>query len=139
VTRGLAKAQAEAILDDIFAAALRERRELTAGELMGAIGLKRTSINATYPHVNARRKAHNSAIMPSQTAPRSGGNEHEKEIRRLREMNAGLRSQLDEERSRSEQYAKVIRHLSLENYDLKHSDRRVTDARDRFGRSSKEA
>ncbi|MCS6559091.1 hypothetical protein NYQ31_11840 [Curtobacterium flaccumfaciens] len=121
----------DAILDAIFASAASEGRKLGAAELMHAIGLQRTSIYSTFAHVNVRRIEHNqrlTAEQPSHAAP----------ARRAREdahaaTVARLTSQLERERARSEQYAQVIRRLTIANHELQYGGGVVTDGRHRFG------
>lgn len=132
MTRGSVSAQAEEIIDAIFAQAQQDMRPLGADELMRAIGLKRTSINSTYAHVNERRKLYNAGLSKTASTDRRSDGRGEAARSKLRTANAQLRRELQAERNRSAQYAKVIRHLALENHQLKNADGAVTDARQRF-------
>lgn len=133
MTRVAKNAMAEAIIEGIFLEAQRNERRLTADELMRAIGLKRTSINSTYLHVNERRKQHNASLVEAERISGRAAGRGETERDKLRSDNAQLRQDIQAERKRSEQYAKVIRHLALENHQLKFGGDSVTDARSRFG------
>jgi hypothetical protein len=133
MTNRAIESQPEAIIESIFAEAKRDGRPLGAEELMRAIGLKRTSINSTYAHVNERRKIHNASLFASESTTTASVPDKETAHTDLRRMNAQLRRELQAERERSEQYAKVIRHLALENHQLKYADGSLADARQRFG------
>lgn len=135
MTRGRADTEAERIIDALFAAAERERRQLSADELMRAIGLKRTSINSTYAHVNERRKRHNDAIFSEDQDPQRPGVRAKSDTTKLRAALAELRREIAAEQRRSEEYAKVIRRLTLENHQLRHDNGDLIDARKRFGKS----
>ena len=129
---GRGSPEADEVLDALFVAAKAEQRRLSADEVMRAIGLKRTSINSTYAHVNERRKAHNLSISSDASGissnARNGG-----EVATLRITLAEVRRELVAEQKRSERYAVVIRQLALENHQIKHGDGVITDARGRFG------
>lgn len=119
-------------LDDLFASARKECRPLTSAEVMQSIGLKRTSINVTYPHINERRKAHNRAIALQESATPTRRASVEEQVRKLQETVSELRSALRGETERSEQYAQVIRELALQNHELRLLHPNYTDARGRF-------
>lgn len=125
----------QAALDALFASAAQEGRTLTATEVMRTIGLKRTSINVTYPHINERRKAHNLALkeQPGPETPQRRA--IEEQVRELQQTISELRTQLRGESERSEQYAQVIRQLALDNHELRLLHPNLSDARGRFNRA----
>lgn len=133
MTRRAKDACVESIIERIFLEAETAGRHLGADELMRAIGLKRTSINSTYSHVNERRKRHNATLIEAGPLNLRDGEGGKTDLTKLRSDNARLRREIQAERKRSEQYAKVIRQLALEVSRIKHEDETVTDARSRFG------
>lgn len=119
-------------LDAVFAEALSEQRTITADELMHAIGLQRTNIYTTYSHINDRRKRHNASLSPL-ASPRGSDSKAQQQITELKAKNARLRTELKAEQERAAQYARAIRLLTLENYQLSIGGAKITDARGRFG------
>ena len=134
MTEGPSTQQIADTFEVLFEDAARERRILTAGEMMRAVGLQRTSIYATYPHINERRRQHNASLRRGGRAQGSISGVHER-LAALTSKNAELRSELKAERERAAQYARVIRMLTLENHQLRTDTGRLTDARGRFGAS----